>query len=313
MTIVKPLFLVPVLLVPLHARAQERLPIIDMHLHAYAAVRVDGEGLPNPVTGRPAASTSDDALLSATLAAMQDHGIVLGVASGPPAQVVRWRAAAPEHILGAIKIDETARSPDVAELRAMIRTGQVSMIGEIQAQHLGLAPDDSVLDPYFALAADLDIPVAVHSGLGAPNTPFECCPDFRASLGNPLLLEPVVIRYPGLRVNLMHAGYPYLDETIALMTVYPNVYADLGAISWGVIPRAEFHRYLAALMTAGLGDRLMFGSDQMYWPEVIEWAIEGIDSASFLSGEQRRDILYNNAARFLRLSEEEVARHHGNR
>jgi hypothetical protein len=32
--IVKPLFLVLALLVPLHARAQERLPIIDMHLHA---------------------------------------------------------------------------------------------------------------------------------------------------------------------------------------------------------------------------------------------------------------------------------------
>jgi predicted TIM-barrel fold metal-dependent hydrolase len=241
---------------------------------------------------------------------MDEQGIVLGVASGPPAQVVRWRLAAPANVLGAVKVDEMFPFPDIVELREMILAGQVGMIGEIQAQHLGIPPDDPLLGPYLALAAELDVPVAIHSGLGAPNTPFECCPEFRASLGNPLLLESVLIRHPGLRVNLMHAGYPYLDQTIALMVVYPNVYADIGAISWGVIPRAEFHRYLHALVTAGLGDRLMFGSDQMYWPEAIEWAIEGVSSASFLSEEQRRDIFYNNAARFLRLSEEEIARHH---
>lgn len=290
--------------------AQERLPIIDMHLHAYPVVQVGDQGLPNPVTGRPALSASDAALLRNTLAEMKKHGIILGVASGAPSHVERWRLAAPDRILAAIKVDEVALFPDIAELRASILKGQVSMIGEIQAQHLGLAPDDAALEPYYALAAELDVPVSIHSGIGAPNTPFECCPEFRASLGKPLLLEPVLIAYPGLRVNLMHAGYPFLDQTIGLMTVYPRVYADLGAINW-VLPRAEFHRYLNALITAGLGKRLMFGSDQMYWPEVIERAIEGVNSASFLSNDQKRDILYHNAARFLRLSEEEIARHHG--
>jgi predicted TIM-barrel fold metal-dependent hydrolase len=55
----------------------------------------------------------------------------------------------------------------------------------------------------------------------------------------------------------------------------------------------------------------MFGSDQMVWPEVIERSIAVIEEASFLSEEQKRDIFYNNAARFLRLSEEEIAKHHG--
>jgi uncharacterized protein len=55
----------------------------------------------------------------------------------------------------------------------------------------------------------------------------------------------------------------------------------------------------------------MFGSDQMIWPDAIGAAIEGIESADFLNGEQKRGIFYGNAARFLRLSEEEIARHHG--
>ena len=58
-------------------------------------------------------------------------------------------------------------------------------------------------------------------------------------------------------------------------------------------------------MNAGLGKRLMFGSDQMRWPEMIGKGIEAIKAADFLSKEQKRDILYNNAARFLRLDEEE--------
>ena len=45
----------------------------------------------------------------------------------------------------------------------------------------------------------------------------------------------------------------------------------------------------------------MFGSDQMVWPEVIERAIEGVESATFLTPEQKGDIFYNNAAEFFRL------------
>jgi uncharacterized protein len=49
----------------------------------------------------------------------------------------------------------------------------------------------------------------------------------------------------------------------------------------------------------------------MVWPEALEVAIQSIETADFLTAEQKRDILYNNAARFLRLSETEIARHHG--
>ena len=49
----------------------------------------------------------------------------------------------------------------------------------------------------------------------------------------------------------------------------------------------------------------------MVWPEMIDVAIDRIQSAGFLSEDQKRDILYNNAARFLRLSPQEIDRHHG--
>ena len=52
----------------------------------------------------------------------------------------------------------------------------------------------------------------------------------------------------------------------------------------------------------------MFGSDQMVWPEAIEVSIDSIETADFLTKEEKRDILYNNAARFLRLSPEQIAK-----
>ena len=54
----------------------------------------------------------------------------------------------------------------------------------------------------------------------------------------------------------------------------------------------------------------MFGSDQMVWPGVIERSIAVIEEAPFLSEAVKRDIFYHNAARFLRLGEDETARHH---
>jgi len=47
---------------------------------------------------------------------------------------------------------------------------------------------------------------------------------------------------------------------------------------------------------------LMFGSDQMYWPEEIaNGNFEGVESAPFLTDEEKRNIFYENAVRFYRL------------
>jgi hypothetical protein len=115
-----------------------------------------------------------------------------------------------------------------------------------------------------------------------------------------MLLEEVLIRHPKLRIYVMHAGWPMADKTIALLWAHPQVYVDVAVINWA-LPRKEFHNYLQRLVEAGFGKRVMFGSDQMVWPETIGMAIEGVSSATFLTEDQKRDIFYNNAVRFFRL------------
>ena len=130
--------------------------------------------------------------------------------------------------------------PDVSVLREDFVPGRLGIMGELGLPYVGVAPNDPQMEPYWALAEELDIPVGVYTGLAPPNTPYQCSPKFRNSLGNPALLEEVLIRHPKLRVYMMHAGYPYLQETKAVMHMYPQVYADLGAIDW-LQPREEFH------------------------------------------------------------------------
>jgi predicted TIM-barrel fold metal-dependent hydrolase len=50
----------------------------------------------------------------------------------------------------------------------------------------------------------------------------------------------------------------------------------------------------------------MFGSDNMVWPQTIEIGIKKIEQATFITDEQIRDILFNNATRFLRLTEMQI-------
>jgi predicted TIM-barrel fold metal-dependent hydrolase len=170
-------------------------------------------------------------------------------------------------------------------------------MGEIGTQLNGIPPNDPSLEPYFKLAEELELPVLIHTlGIG----PY--LPHFSSAAGSPLLLENVLVNHPKLRLFVENAGYPYQDEMIAMMYQYPQLYADVSTITW-VIPRTAFYDYLKAFVRAGLGKRLMFGSDQMVWPEKIGAAVEAIDQAPFLTEEQKRDIFYNNAVRFLRLEE----------
>lgn len=284
------------------AQGPRRAPIIDVHLHALPADEFGPPGAPNPATGKPSAATTDEAIREASLAALERYNIVRAVTSGQADFARQWKAAAPDRIIASPLFPWKGYWPDVASLRAAYAAGELGAMGELTLQYEGLTLSSPEMEPYLALAEERDIPVAVHSGFGPPGVTYDpCCPKYRASLGNPLHIEAALARHPKLRLYIMHAGFPFLEETIALLHAYPQVYADLAVINW-VLPREQFHEYVRRLVQhPGVAQRLMFGSDQMIWPEAISMAVENIESAAFLTAEQKRDIFCRNAARFLRL------------
>ena len=305
-------------------RSPPRGPIIDMHLHAHTLAMYGG-GPPavctgdqdlvflavdprDPVTAdrvkkcpTPVRAPSDDAeVLRRTLAMLERYDI-RAVTTGPLDQVARWRAAAPSRVIPAVPFDDyEKREPDA--YRALFREGRLAVFAEISAQYNGLRPADPSLEPYFALAEELDIPVGIHMGEGPPGAAYRGSPSYRAGLTSPFLLEEVLLRHPRLRVWVMHAASPLIEEMIAMLHAHPRLYVDVAGNNWQ-IPRRQFHDQLRRLVEAGFGKRILFGSDSMVWPDTIPVAIDSIEAAAFLTPEQKRDIFHDNAARFLRLRE----------
>lgn len=284
---------------------EQRLPIIDMHMHAPNEMPLTPEGLPqpwqaicmpNPREAHPPMAKTGEDILRLTLETMDKYNIVKAVVSDSLENVYKWKAASPERFLaGALFFDPN--DFDISVLREEYSSGRLDIMGEVATIYLGIPPNDPSLEPFFSLAEEFDLPVQIHlqGTAGASER-------FRISAGHPELLEEVLVRHPNLRFYLENSGFPFLDEMISLMYRYPNVYGDLSTGLW-IYPRTAIHTYIKGLIDAGLGKRLMFGSDQMAWPEVIGEAIETIESADFLTEEQKRDIFYNNAVRFLRLEE----------
>ena len=308
------------------AGAEGPAPIIDMHLHALPAGgggapgdRVCSDTVDFPAAVMPPAKegsvdgllacaspmvgpATDEELMRRSLEVLRAHN-VWAVTSGPRDKVAAWKAAGGERIIVGGWLDS------LDEARKSIERGELKVLGELGFQYRGLAPTDSEPMQWFALAESTDTPIGVHVGPGPPGAPFVASPNYRARLSSPLLYEEVLVKHPKLRLYLMHAGWPMLDDTVNMLYAYPQLYVDTGVIDW-VIPEREFYRYLQRLVEAGFGKRILFGSDQMGWPDAIVAAIRRIHDAPFLSAAQKRDILYENAARFLRLSDEDRRRHH---
>jgi hypothetical protein len=204
--------------------------------------------------------------------------------------------------------DSEAEFPDVAWLRAELRAGRINALGELEPQYLGLSPADPRMEPFWQLAEEFDVPVGIHIGPGPLGIAYESSPlwppvkspRYRMTVGDPLLLEEVLIKHQRLRLYVMHAGWPRLESMIALLSVHPGVYVDVAALqSEAVMPHPAYYRYLRGLVESGFAKRIMFGSD---FPDQVGAGIDAILAADFLSGEQKSDILCNNAARFLRLN-----------
>lgn len=308
------------------ARAAPRFRVIDMHFHAD---RPDAEGPPggkvcapyddwaprdagapidtyldwftvHPTCAHVLTAPTDAADLRDRSLAMLARFDMLALAGGEATTVEDFRSHAPDRVLPAAGFGQADDFPSIAALRKLHAAGKLKALSEITAQYAGIAPDDPKLEPYFALAEELDIPVGIHLGPGPPGTAYFATPKYTAAAGDPFRLEPVLLRHPRLRVYAMHAGWPMGEAMIAMLYAHPQLYVDTGILDYAY-PEKDFYAYLKRLVDAGFERRIMFGSDHMVWPDAIRIAIERIEKAPFLSPAQKHLILHDNAARFLRI------------
>jgi predicted TIM-barrel fold metal-dependent hydrolase len=118
----------------------------------------------------------------------------------------------------------------------------------------------------------------------------------------------MTLRIPGsedVRSDLAHDAVASA-EIESLLKDYSTVSFDMSIFN--SVATTEAHdAELKRVIDAGFADRIMFGSDTRPAGPILR-RFEKID---WLTAPQRRAILYDNAARFLRLDAQTIARHHG--
>lgn len=283
--------------------AQSQTRIIDMHVHSYTDSDFGARESATDYWGNKGSVNAEEHRM-ASFAAFRKLNIVKAVVSGNLQSVENWSGKDSSHLLirGILMYSPDDYGMDTVRFEQMVRDKKIEVFGEIAPYYVGATLSDAGWQPYLRICEKYDTPVAVHTGGGDPGGTHSWAPKARLTMGDPYLIEDVLVKYPRLRIYMMHAGESWYENALRLMSYYPQLYSDLGVLLW-VEPLTQRYatEFLKAAKQAGCLDRVMFGSDQMKWPYAIEKSVQFLNSLTFLTKRDKEDILYNNAVRFLRM------------
>jgi hypothetical protein len=281
--------------------------IIDVHIHIT-------KGYPDNKDYNQEDPNIDLAKIKWMGKRFDENNIVLALGGGPMKYAKLWQETDKRHWVGPRlpcnplrEQDEPCLDelPDLKELEALYQNGTFKYLGETSFNTMGIHPADPRFEPYWALAEKYQIPIGFHADAGPYKRNMEETPNFNEDYGNPLLLMPVLEKFPNLKIYLMHYPGKYFKENIQLMKKYPQIYCEMTAVTL-FAPKKVWEPRIKHLFEEGLGDRLMFGSDYV---GTIRQNIEIVYDIDWLSDQQKRNIYYNNAAKFLGLTQQQIAEH----
>jgi predicted TIM-barrel fold metal-dependent hydrolase len=181
--------------------------------------------------------------------------------------------------------------------RALDQLEDISRLGLVgvgcQPSFVGMAIDDRRMYPIYARAAELGLPVAVHTGINyTTHQPIRN--------DHPLQIDQVACDFPEVRIIACHAGWPWAADMVAVMRKHPNVYAEFG----GLAPRYVLEQntgweVMHRFMNSVLREQVLFGTD---------WPVFSMDRAlqEWRGGDLKPEVLdalfQGNATRLLKRS-----------
>jgi len=145
------------------------------------------------------------------------------------------------------------------------------------------------------LSIEYNLPFKLHTGYYAGHSRM---PVDRIKGGN---LCGILARYPQARFVLMHIGYPYNNEMVALAKHYPNVWVDL-CWAWSIDPYSSMDFVRRFIHAVPINKLFAFGGDTS-WPtgsyayaiQARNWlnrALEAEVLDGYLTEKQAMDIAY---------------------
>jgi len=150
-------------------------------------------------------------------------------------------------------------------------------------------PNEPMIYPLYARAQELGIPISLHIG----SSIFKGA---RLKYGDPIFLDDVAVDFPELVLLQCHSGRPFwYQKSFSLARLHKNVYMEISGL-----PPKKLLDYFPELER--IAHKVIYGSD---WPGIptIKENIEAIRQLR-LSDDSKRQILGQNAARLLHITDE---------
>jgi predicted TIM-barrel fold metal-dependent hydrolase len=185
---------------------------------------------------------------------MDKNGVeraILMTALGKTDRAQRYASERPDRFSLAVGgLDLLRPMPTLRSLASFVRDQPVSyaVVGPSFWGDGMYPPGDAVYYPLYAKCCELELPLCINTGIPGPPLPGE--------VQNPIHLDRVCIRFPELRLCMIHGADPWWDVAIRLMLKYRNLRLMTSAWSPRRLPQTLLH-YLS---TRGK-DRILFASD----------------------------------------------------
>lgn len=162
-----------------------------------------------------------------------------------------FAAKAPERFsLGIGGLDLLRPMPTLRALEKAVANAPVSYVS-VGPSFWGdgmYPPSDAVYYPLYTKACELDLPVCVNAGLPGPPIPGEA--------QNPIHLDRVCIRFPELKLCMIHGADPWWETAIRLMIKYRNLHLMTSAWAPQYLPQSLLH-----FMSTRGKTKIIFASD----------------------------------------------------
>lgn len=201
-----------------------------------------------------------------------------------PEDVAPLIEAAPGRVYGLYGINPWKRMDGVRDFERSVK--DLGFKGaHLHAYGFGLPINHRKFYPYYAKAAELEVPVIMQVGHSAEIMPSD--------MGRPIYLDDLAIDFPEVDFIGAHTGWPWVEELLALAWKHPRVYVATTMHR----PRYWDEKLLQFVNTRGQ-DKVMFGTD---YPGLLpKTCMEDIEKLP-LKPEVKPKLLWENATRVFNL------------
>jgi len=162
--------------------------------------------------------------------------------------VAAFVTAAPHKRVGFIGIDPMSPDP-MGDLERGVSLGLSGVV--ISPQMQNVHPTHSRAMRLYERCQSLGLPViATNAGPLTARAVLE--------YGRPAEFDEVLRSFPGLKLVIGHLGFPWIDETLAILAKHRNAFADIAGVAsrpWGL------YNALLSAMEFRVMDRLLFASN----------------------------------------------------